>query len=332
MADIKKDLLDGRKNFITLDSFFNEIDRLRQFGFIFRGQSDSDFLLQPKVFRKKDLHKIEELFGNLAKNCVNWMKSDSYKDIVKMIRYAEDAIHYPDVVIIYKITMFKMQYNYFLSKHVERYPSKFDDVTRKMYEMKKPEYWLKEETFLCCFRHELDSSTTLISLDDKILKNGMTCEEMAGYDESLPQHYDTPTAALDWSYDPRVALYFSIEDLTASSFSIYAYKEIANNRYNPIEVMYSNPGCMNERIIKQKGLFTRFRYACSYYYSHQEWPAIDFYVKSHRKGNFELIKFDLPLSYKNDIKNLLEKNGITKKSLGFAEEVNDAFARECVIL
>ena len=233
---------------------------------------------------------------------------------------AQEATNQIDVIRITELTKFKLIYNYFLSIHVQKYPEKFDEKTREMYEIRKPDFWLQENTFNYIFYFELNSATTLTSIKGQVTKKGEITEEIAGYDESLPQHYGTETAALDWSRNPLKALYFGTSESSDENFSLYAYKEIKNNGVNFISVEERNPGCINERIVAQEGLFTKFRYACIYFLFHGQWPCIENYVENRSSGRFQLIKFDIPQCHRAQIINLLENKDITKESLKLGEE------------
>ncbi len=56
----------------------------------------------------------------------------------------------------------------------------------------------------------LNTGTPLFDIKThKILNEPCLEQALTGYDKTWPQHYGHPIAALDWSKDPFVALYFA---------------------------------------------------------------------------------------------------------------------------
>jgi hypothetical protein len=100
-----------------------------------------------------------------------------------------------------------------------------------MYQIRPSAYWRKKDTFLYLFGFGFDSSIGRVTLNGKVINYSSINEEMAAYDESLPQHYDTATAALDFTYNPYVDIYFALQKIPsdASHFSIYVYRHLCQN-------------------------------------------------------------------------------------------------------
>ena len=89
---------------------------------------------------------------------------------------------------------------------------------------------------------------------------------------SLAQHYGTPTRALDWSYDYKVALYFAVKNILDDKYESYTkpnnailwafnykYFEVDSsfNIWKPFPVQYYRPEYYSNPNLKaQKGLFT----------------------------------------------------------------------------
>lgn len=214
------------------------------------------------------------------------------------------------------LTIYSMKYNYSLAQHVKDNPEKFDPKTIEMYEMRPPAYWETEKTFLDLFSYLLELSIGRIGLDFKILNYSKINEELAAYDETLPQHYGVSTAALDWTRNPLIAIYFAIEKIPsdATSFSVYVFREINCNINNPFSLDNGNAECQNIRIQRQEGLFIRFKYASLYYFVHGNWPSMETYLPLG-KNNFELIKYSIPVCHVPYFKNILDEKGITKEFL-----------------
>lgn len=326
MADIKKETFHSEPKYICFDDLIKDLSHLQNIKFIFRGQQNIAWPLQPTAFREDGIRAMSELYTAAAPAHSEWPKSINCKNMAKLIRHDENAIYHADVIRLSELTIYILKYNYSLAKYVAEFPENFDEKTLNAYKIRDHHFWAREDAFEYFFRYQLENSTTRTSLDNKILKEGRIDDEITIYEESLPQHYDVPTAALDWSYDPSVALYFATNNASEEYFSIFAYKEINNNLGNPIEVVHGNPGCTNPRIKAQNGLFTRFRYPCKYYFLYHKWPTIDCYMKNRSHGNFELIKYDIPLIYINEINEILKMKNITKSSLCLDEtnKINEA--------
>ncbi len=277
------------------------LDRLEELNnikssYIFRGQPNKEFILQPKAFRTDGLKKLADEYPILSWQ--EWGSSETARKIVKDWFLNENYINHPCIKRLIKLDLYIMKYNYSLAIYVEKYPDKVDSATLSMYHERDPSFWTTEETFIYLFKQDVSFLMSVISLDGKLLKESYINEAFSGYDEYLPQHYDTPTVALDWSKNPLIAIFFAIREIPsdATHFSIYAYKQINSEKTNPIEIKedVSNPN--NLRIMRQDGLFTRFRYACLYYLLQGTWPCIEIYDPLS-PSNFELIRFDVPRLY-----------------------------------
>jgi hypothetical protein len=283
--------------------------------YIFRGHPSSHvtFSLKPIAFREDGIKKLSEKFPMYHPE---WFYCDKVREWIRLFMGDERFISSIFVKRIYYLTIYIMKYNYSLANHVLENPEKFDSHSKKMYDLRKPNYWIDKETFLYLFHNGLNQAIGCIGFDGKILKESKLSETLAGYDESLPQHYDVPTVALDWTYNPYVALYFALQNIpkNTSYVSIYAYKEINNSEKNPIAVSEGNRECKNERIICQEGTFTYMKYACSYFLLIGEWPKMEVYA-SQNCDKFRLINFVIPIYYINDLNKLLDEKGINKEKL-----------------
>lgn len=77
------------------------------------------------------------------------------------------------------------------------------------------------------------------------------------------QHYNVPTRLLDWSFNPLVALFFSVNEMKSVDTSLFKfdYSEIGTISLdeNPFQVKTTGiylPRAITNRILAQKGLFT----------------------------------------------------------------------------
>lgn len=84
-------------------------------------------------------------------------------------------------------------------------------------------------------------------------------------DESLPQHYGIPTACLDWTYNPYIAIYFALQNIptNATHISIFAYQEIQEN--DLIMIKEGKPD-KNPRLRAQQEVLISIVPACIFYF------------------------------------------------------------------
>lgn len=139
----------------------------------------------------------------------------------------------------------------------------------------------------------------------------------------IPQHYGVPTAALDWTYNPYVAIFFATNetDIQFSEFNpspsvaIYAYK-IDSPEQAHFTFQKGNSDCKNLRIIIQEGVFLSMSKACKYFYDNGHWPNMERFLS---KNSNCLIKYIVPINKKiiliDKLQEILFKKGITKEFL-----------------
>lgn len=77
------------------------------------------------------------------------------------------------------------------------------------------------------------------------------------------QHYNIPTRMLDWTFNPLVALFFSVNEMNKNNTALYKidYSELGtiNLDENPFQIQTAGiyfPRAITNRILAQKGLFT----------------------------------------------------------------------------
>ena len=320
-ADIKMYSFDSNEpTYITMDQLIDEIKSLRKRGSVFRGQPDSTFSLIPSAFRRDIIEKKYAVYKNKVKpnNYKLWTQSQAYVEIAEAVFHTKEVLNCPEILKINELIFFSLAYNYSLSCFVKKWPHKFDINTIENNKKYPPEYWVKEPAFLDLFAIFLTPLRGILSTDNKILKYSEIEENIVAYDETLPQHYDTPTAALDWSRNPYIGLYYALLDASAIHVSLFAYmqiKQIKNNDRALISLIEGNPNCKNQRIINQEGVFTRFNHPNLYYFHNQQWPTIETFTDQRMKNNFKLIKIDIPITYKSFIEKLLGDRRITDSYL-----------------
>lgn len=300
---------------INIYKILDELELLKSQGYIFRGQPSSDFLLIPNAFRSNSIATFSSYFPDNQQ----WRYCDSLRGVVNLW-VPEVSIESTWVHRIFELTVYIMQYNYLLAKYVQEHLKDFDNRTLNMYKLRNLYFWTTEKTFIYLFEYGLQSSIGRIGADGEIIQYSTINEEIAGYDDSLPQHYGVSTAAFDWTRNPYIAIYFALQNIPneAKYFSIYAYKEISFSPINPFSIEYGNEDCNNPRIKAQEGLFLRFKYPCLFYFFHGSWPSMKTY-ESLRKGNFELLSYNIPISEKKSLLEILNKKQITKERLKLAD-------------
>jgi len=173
-----------------------------------------------------------------------------------------------------------------------------------------------------------------------LIKPANISEVLAGRDETLPQHYDVPTAALDVTKNPYIALFFALDlanvpefdsrtglfiakkiPNAAKCFSIYVYKQNINDLLTSIKDPDESL-CSNERAKNQEGQFIFSIKPCSFYLLYGRFPCIDDhdeYMASFPQENrsFELIKYNVQRNkgMLTEVEKVLIEKGITKEFL-----------------
>lgn len=303
---------------INIETLIGNLEDLKNKRYIFRGQHNKNYYLQPSVFREGGIEKLSKDFPNFLQK--EWCSLEKVKklSIIMSGFLNEKSLNrfQGNIRRVFELTIFIMKYNHKLALFVEEHRSMFDEKTRKYYEIHPSSDWTTEEALRRVFGENLDAITVLIGLDGELLKRGEVYKVLTSCEESLPQHYGVPTAALDWTYDPYKAIFFALWKMpeNVEQFSIYAYKEINSSDRNPILIKQGSFGVENPRLIAQEGVFTCFYNPCYFYYSKGRWPKIEdcfFYSQN----NFELIKYCIPKYHCEYLHDLLNQKNITNKAL-----------------
>ena len=310
---------------------------------LFRGQSDSSFRLLPNFFRPE---KIEQLIDQYPSHHLmeQWIRSFGFEQAI----YDELPPYNSPILTPQKILLFKslmpifslyrviMVYNYHLHKyHEDNFGCLITD--KKSLTSRDSTFWTKKENFIWFVKTTLPRLLSISSLDGKLIKDGIIDEDLTGIDETYPQHYDASTAALDWTYNFKIAIFFALNiwghidetsglHLTSrqisnsNSLSIFVYEQIGGEKC-PISIKPKTDLIYNERAEAQEGTFTYFSSPCSFYLKYGRFPSIDDYYHAIEIGKlpktFILKKYDLPLTKSNQkwLLNYLNEHEINQKTL-----------------
>lgn len=243
-----------QKEILKAQELTEELEKLyRGKEYVFRGQPNEKFLLLPSAFRPDVIMKRVQEFPATPFSQA-WCSGEGLKGMIHP-PFPDDYWQTLHVRRLCDLTFYLMHYNYYLANHVAMYPSKFDLATRNMYEKRPSTYWQEKSTFDYLFEFIFRTSIGRETLDGAVINYSVINEEMASYDESLSQHYDTQTAALDFTFNPYVAIYFALQNIPKDSrhISVYAYRHLQEHEKNPMIVESGRPECENLRIERQEG-------------------------------------------------------------------------------
>lgn len=292
---------------IDAKNLIHRLDELKKNGYVFRGHADPAWLLQPKIFRPHEMQKIAEKFPVKADGISKWMKNEKIENILQRT-VGNDQRQRTEIKKIFNLYIYIMQHNRQLHEFftVEKNQQKISPVCLQGMMQRDIGFWIKEDSFVKIIERLLERWFTYRDLNDRIIKKPSPDNDLTGFDETFPQHYDISTAALDWSFNPAVAICFALEDealievdsqtglfmakkTPLHSLSIFAYKQKEMIQDPEVFLIESNSGIDNERIKRQEGVFTYFREPCSFYVKHGRFPSLGEY----EKRCFDLFRYDV---------------------------------------
>ncbi len=139
-----------------------------------------------------------------------------------------------------------------------------------------PSYWLTAPLTLSDHVINADHFTnykagTHLSFEDGIIN----------YNKELPQHYGVPTRLLDFTSDPRKAIFFSFHcnnkecccNRPEGYSSIYALNPSYSNTA-PLNIHITHDRYQNKFLHAQDGIFISIAHANMYFMEHGKWPTL----------------------------------------------------------
>lgn len=283
------------------EQLLDELETLQKNGFILRGHSSSKYFLQPQAFREQDKHKIVDKYPVSKAITTQWKQGGVLE---KMRQWSIGQLPHPIITArILNYALYLLQYNYYLTQYYIQLPPLYSSTyDQEQSNRLKGKHLAKEQTFINFIEYLYPKLLTRISPAGEILSKSIPPQEITGYDETWPQHYSFPSAALDWTLSVPIALHFAIRKLNeppssgTKMLSICCYKQIATKN-SPVKIIEKDELKTNERAVKQEGMFTYFMDPCSYYLNNGVFPSVEAY--SHGNPYFTVIKRNIEINKKN---------------------------------
>ena len=303
-----------------------QLNQLQQNGFIFRGHESFNYILMPNAFRSPTLARMKHEFEIQDSVIGQWFKNkfimqnvnDWYLQNKRKLTFAEQQT----INRLLYYCLYLMRYNHALNMFVQKNPHRVSQKDRETILDRNQEYWKSETTFHQLFSSYFPKIIKRINPDGTLLQDANPFEDLASVDETLIQHYDPTTAALDWTLNYNIAIYFAIGEkkVTEKFLAIYALK-IHTPHSSPIHVMDKSIHVKNIRVERQEGIFTYFTKPCSFYLEHGHLPSVNHFEQRYKnnleKSTFELKEFIIERNKENIdvLMKQLEKHEINEKQL-----------------
>ncbi|AOU30077.1 TPA: FRG domain-containing protein [Legionella pneumophila subsp. pneumophila] len=316
----------------SIRTIISALEQLSLEGYVFRGHEDFRYQLTPSAFREHSIAQMKRDF-NISRTLLGeWFNS---KEIKKTIAswYSSNPIHshHPAIYLLKEWCLYIMRYNYSLHLFVKNNPNNVSEQDAASFLLRDAEYWREETTFQQMFERYLPTIINRHSLKDgALIQRANPYEDLAAVDETLPQHYGIPTAALDWSYNFHVAIHFALgneSEQNSKFLALYALKIL--DPQSPIKMLDRNINIENIRAERQEGTFSYFRNPCSFFLQSGTFPSVNYFNQRYKNQldtcRFELKEFliertESNLCYLNE---LLRERGINKSYL-FPEMIDQA--------
>jgi len=328
----------------NLKELINTLEYLHtQESYIFRGQPNAHaiYTLTPSAFRTSTLQTAHKTFGVNPQTVKIWYETPQLKNHITKTgpdKIVIGSAYSEPVLRLFDLNIKIMQYYFRLYQYFEKNPDKIFPEDHDRIKRHSLESWIKEETFVDLNIRSYEGILVLSDpINGRIMREPYTFEEFSAFDETCAQHYDIHTAALDWSFNPYVALFFGLFEYdqekkhyslknSAQYFSIYVYKQITNIN-SPVFIKNRDGKICNLRAEAQEGTFTYFSKPCLFYLENRHFPSIEYFdVEFRRKSiqpTFELMKYSVQhnTDTNNFLMDFLKEKDVTESRL-FPDKTN----------
>jgi hypothetical protein len=312
-------LTDTQKVIATIERMYNDGN------FAFRGHECFKFDLIPSAFRLSTINQMKRLFNIDTRIIDSWYKSGEIKKQIDLWAPGADHNHNAMITInrLLDYCLYLMILNHSVNDFAQNNISRISEKDRQMLQLRNVEFWKDEKTFHYMFSSYFQQIVQIRDLNGALIKDANPYEDLTGIDESLPQHYGASTAALDWTYNPFVALFFALGNRSVASgfLTLNALNIQSNAVDSPIKFIDKSVHIENLRAERQEGTFTYFTKPCSFFLKHGALPSINYFDNRYKNGlekpRFELHEFRIERSNKNInyIGDMLDEAGINEEFL-----------------
>jgi len=300
------------------------LEQLSLEGYVFRGHENFTYQLAPSAFREHSIVQMKKDFNICSTIIKNWFNNKKIESTIASW-YSSNPIHsqHPTIHLLKKFCLYIMLYNHSLHVFVKNNPNNVSEQDKASLLLRDAEYWKQETTFQQMFERYLPTIINRHSLKDgSLIQRATPYEDLAAIDETLPQHYGIPTAALDWSYNFNIAIYFALGEkpeqkskfLTISALKIH-------DSQSPVKMFDRNIHIENIRAERQEGTFSYFRNPCSFFLQTGLFPSVNYFSQRYKNQldtcRFELKEFLIERTESNlyYLEELLKEKGISKQYL-----------------
>lgn len=308
----------------SIRTVISTLEQLSLEGYVFRGHEDFRYQLTPNAFREHSIAQMQIDFNIHPTILDGWFNS---KEIKKTIEswYSSNPIHsqHPAIHLLKEFCLYTMRYNHSLHIFVKNNPDNVSEQDAASFLVRDAEYWKQESTFQHMFERYFATIINRYSFKDgSLIQRANPYEDLAAVDETLPQHYGIPTAALDWSYNFNIAIHFALGEKTEQQskfLAIYALK--IHDPQSPVKMLDRNIHIENIRAERQEGTFSYFSHPCSFYLQNGIFPSVSYFNQRYKNQldtcRFELMEFLIERTERNlcYLKELLTEKGINKSYL-----------------
>ncbi|HAT1884370.1 TPA: FRG domain-containing protein, partial [Legionella pneumophila] len=278
----------------NIRTIISTLEQLSLEGYVFRGHEDFRYQLTPSAFRTHSIVQMEKDFNIHPTILDEWFNSKEIKKIIASW-YSPNSVHlqHPAIYLLKEWCLYIMHYNHSLHLFVKNNPDNVSEQDAASFLLRDAEYWRQETTFQQMFERYLPTIINRRSLKDgAFIQRANPYEELAAVDETLPQHYGIPTAALDWSYNFHVAIHFALgneSEQNSKFLALYALKTL--DLQSPIKMLARNIHTENIRAERQEGTFSYFSHPCSFFLQNRAFPSLNYFSQRY-KNRLDTCRFE----------------------------------------